>query len=35
MWSRWKGAAESRVTGGQVRSALTGGVNDLNKNHPI
>lgn len=35
MWSWWKGISESRVMGSQVSSALTGGGNDLNKNHPI
>lgn len=31
----WKGISESRVMGSQVSSALTGGGNDLNKNHLI
>lgn len=35
MWARLRGAAESRITGGQIRSALAGGVNDLIKNYPI
>lgn len=35
MWTCCKGTSESRVTGGQLSSALAGGGNDLNKNHPI